>query len=57
MHEVKMGNCKYSLTCGPSEGVIELSISNISVSHCFVKLIYEDKINSEIKQQQAKDDL
>ena len=57
MYEVKMGRCKYSLTCGTSEGIIELSISNISVSNCFVKLIYEDKINGEIKQLQAKDDL
>jgi hypothetical protein len=57
MYEVKMGRCKYSLTTGTTEGVIELSINNTSVSHCFVKLIYEDKINGEIKQQQAKDDL
>ena len=57
MHEVKMGRCKYNLTTGTTEGVIELSISNINVSKCFVKLIYEDKVNSEIKQKQAKGDL
>jgi hypothetical protein len=57
MHEVRMGRCKYSLTTGTAEGVIELSISNIGVSNCFVKLIYEDKINSKIKEQQSKDDL
>lgn len=57
MHEVKMGRCKYSLTTGTTEGVIELSIKNIGVSHCFVQLIYEDKINGELKQKQAKDDL
>jgi len=57
MNQVKFDNCRYYSSFMTLDGYIELSISNIGVSRCFVRLIYEDKINSDTKEQQIKDDL
>jgi len=57
MYEVKFDRCRYSSIFELEAGTIELSIDHESVSKCFVKLIYSDKINSSIIKAKAKDDL
>jgi len=57
MHEVKMDNCKYYSIWQTDKGEIQLSIEHTSVTSCFVKLAYFDKINSEKIKAKAKDDL
>jgi len=57
MHAVKMDNCKYFTTYKTENGEIRLSIDHNSITSCFVRLSYYDKINSEIIRQKAIDDL
>lgn len=57
MTQVKLGSCKYFATFETEKGTIQLKIENDEVSHCFVKLAYFDKINSEAVKKQALDDL
>lgn len=54
---VKLDFCKYITTYETEKGTIQLSVEHDSESHCFVKLTYFDKINSEAVKKQALDDL
>lgn len=57
MHEVKLDRCKYFAIWQTDKGEIQLSIGHNSVTSCFVKLAYFDKINSDKIKATAKDDL
>ena len=57
MYEVKFDNCKYNSIWQTDKGEIQLSIDHNSVTSCFVKLVYFDKINSATVKKQAMDDL
>lgn len=57
MYEVKFDRCKYYSTWVTDKGDIQLSIDHNSVSSCFVKLVYFDKINSATIKKKAIDDL
>ena len=57
MHKVKFDNCKYYSIWNTEKGEIQLSIEHESVSKCFVRLAYFDKINSNIIKAKAKRDL
>jgi len=57
MYVVKMDNCKYYTIYETEKGSIELSIDHVSVTSCFVRLSYYDKINSDIIKAKAIDDL
>lgn len=57
MMEVKSDNCKYISVWETDKGDIELSISHIEYSECFVTLDYWDKINTEKVKDAAIDDL
>lgn len=57
MYEVKMDRCKYYSIWLTDKGEIQLSIEHESVVGCFVRLVYFDKINSEIIKAKAIDDL
>lgn len=57
MYEVKLDRCKYYSIWETEKGEIQLSIEHNSVTSCFVKLAYFDKINSATIKKQALDDL
>ena len=57
MYEVQFDHCKYYSIWETDKGQIKLSIDHKSVSSCFVKLAYFDKINSATIKKQALDDL
>ena len=57
MYKVKFDNCKYYAIWEIDKGEIQLSIDHNSVTNCFVKLIYLDKINGATIKKQALDDL
>lgn len=57
MYKVKFDNCKYYSIWKTDKGEIQLSIEHESVSRCFVRLAYFDKINSNIIKAKAKRDL
>ncbi len=57
MYEVEFDRCKYYSIWETDKGEIQLSIDHKSVSSCFVKLVYFDKINSATVKKQALDDL
>jgi len=57
MHEVQFDRCKYYSIWETDKGEIQLSIDHNSVTSCFVKLAYFDKINSATIKKQALDDL
>lgn len=57
MIQVQLGACKYYTTYETEKGSIQLTIEHDSVTRCFVKLAYFDKINSETVKKQALDDL
>ncbi|MFS0490924.1 hypothetical protein [Leadbetterella byssophila] len=57
MHEVKFDRCKYYSIWETDAGEIQLSIDHNSVTSCFVKLAYFDKINSAKIKAKAIDDL
>lgn len=57
MYEVQFDRCKYYSIWQTEKGEIQLSIDHNSVTSCFVKLAYFDKINSAIINAKAKDDL
>ncbi len=57
MYKVKFDNCKYSSVWQTDKGEIQLSIDHNSITSCFVKLAYFDKINSDKIKAKAKDDL
>lgn len=57
MIQVKLGACNYYSSYKIEKGTIQLTIEHDGVSHCFIKLAYFDKINSESIKKQALDDL
>lgn len=57
MYEVQFDRCKYYSIWQTDKGEIQLSIDHDSVTRCFVRLAYFDKINSEIIKAKAIDDL
>jgi len=57
MAQVQLGACKYYTNYETGKGTIQLSIEHDGLTHCFVKLAYFDKINSEVVKKQALDDL
>lgn len=57
MYEVKFDRCKYYSIWETDAGEIQLSIDHNSVTSCFVKLAYFDKINSAKIKAKAIDDL
>lgn len=57
MYEVQFDRCKYYSVWTTDKGEIQLSIDHNSVTSCFVKLAYFDKINGEAIKKQALDDL
>ena len=58
MREVVMNNCKYYSIYNTDNGSITLTISNDGYEFgCRVKLFYTDKINSEIFDNAAMEDL
>lgn len=57
IYEVKFDRCKYYAIWETDNGEIQLSIEHNSVTSCFVKLGYFDKINSEKIKAKAIDDL
>jgi len=57
MTQVQLGACEYYATFETKKGTIQLSIEHESISRCFIKLIYFDKINSETIKKEALKDL
>jgi hypothetical protein len=57
MYQVKFDKCKYYSTWATDKGDIQLSIDHNSLTKCFVKLVYFDKINSAEVKKQAINDL
>jgi len=57
MYEVKFDRCKYYSIWETEKGKIQLSIGHHSVTSCFVKLAYFDKINNATIKKQALDEL
>lgn len=57
MYEVKFDRCKYYSIWETDKGEIQLSIEHNSVTSCFVKLGYFDKVNSDKIKAKAIDDL
>ncbi len=57
MYNVQFDKCRYNTIYQTEKGNIQLSIEHDGINHCFVKLIYADKINSEAVKKQALDDL
>lgn len=57
MYNVQFDRCKYYSIWQTDRGEIQLSIDHDGVISCFVKLIYFDKINSNIIRTKAKGDL
>lgn len=57
MYEVQFDRCKYYSIWETDKGEIQLSIDHNSVTSCFVKLAYFDKINSAKIKAKAIDDL
>lgn len=57
MYEVKFDRCKYYSIWETENGEIQLSIEHNSVTNCFVRLGYFDRINSEKIKAKAIDDL
>jgi hypothetical protein len=56
-YQVQFDKCKYISIWETTNGTIQLYIDHISVTSCFVKLGYFDKINGEIIKAKAIDDL
>ena len=57
MYEVGFDRCKYYSNWRTNNGDIQLAIDRDGVTRCFVRLMYFDKINSEVIRAKAKDDL
>jgi len=57
MFDVQLDHCKYYSIWKTDKGEIQLSIDHNRLISCFVKLAYFDKINSDIINAKAKDDL
>ena len=57
MYQVQFDRCKYYSIWQTEQGDIEVSIEHNSITSCYVKLTYLDKINGAIIRAKAKDDL
>ena len=57
IYQVQFDKCKYISIWETTNGTIQLYIDHISVTSCFVKLGYFDKINGDIIKAKAIDDL
>lgn len=57
IYKVKFDSCKYRSIWQTDKGEIQLSIDHNSVTSCYVKLLYFDKINGDKIKAKAKDDL
>lgn len=57
LYRLKMDMCSYVTTYETSKGDIQLSLDHQSVSSCFVKLQYWDRINTDAVNAKAIDDL
>jgi hypothetical protein len=57
MFEVQFDRCKYYSIYETEKGTIQLSIEHQSVTSCFIKLAYFDKINGSIIKVKAINDL
>ena len=57
IYEAQMGRCKYLCIWKTDKGKIHLTISTNSNSKCYIFLGYSDKINNDIAESNAKDDL
>lgn len=57
LHRLKMDRCTYATVFETPKGDIQLSLEHQSVSSCFVKLQYWDKINTDAVKAKAMDDL
>lgn len=57
LHRLKMDECSYSTIFEIPKGFIQLSLEHQSMSSCFVKLQYWDRINTNAITAKAMDDL
>lgn len=57
MHEVGMNRCKYVTGYTTEKGNIELHIEGSITDGCYVMLKYFDKINGEVIEAEAMEDL
>ena len=57
IHGVKMDKCKYVTGYTTEKGDIELQIKGSFTDGCYVTLIYFDKINGEVIEAEAMEDL
>ncbi len=57
MYAVKFDNCKYHSLFETDKGIIALSIEHQSVISCYNLLEYYDKINGDIIEEKALEDL
>ena len=57
IHEVRMNRCKYVTGYTTEKGDIELQIKGSFTDGCYVTLIYFDKINGEVIEAEAMEDL
>lgn len=57
MYQVQFDKCKYYSIFTTEKGDIELSIEHDGVTSCYIKLGYFDKINGQIIENEAKNDL
>ena len=57
LHRLKMDRCTYVTVFETPKGDIQLPIGHQSVSSCFVKLQYWDRINTDAVKAKAMDDL
>lgn len=57
LYRLKMDRCTYETEFETPKGDIKLSLSHQSVTSCFVKLQYWDRINTNTIKAQAMDDL
>jgi len=54
---LQLDQCKFHSVWDTNKGTIQLAIDHNGLESCFIKLVYFDKINSDIIESTAKDDL
>lgn len=55
--EVRLGNCRYSCSFSSPLGIVDLSINHLGLEEACVLIVYTDRLNDQIAEQTAKDDL
>lgn len=55
--KLELDKCKYETVFRPANGVVTLILDHHSVTECFVRLTYADRLNSATVRQRAIDDL